>query len=80
MNCVIKHIFFHSFHLNISECARDKYDYMQTGLIGKLFNCEANGNYKKVQCTGSVCYCVDMLGKFQGNSTVPISDMDKMSC
>ncbi|KAL4229460.1 hypothetical protein ACF0H5_012498 [Mactra antiquata] len=45
------------------QCARDQYDYMQTGLIGKMFHCEANGNYASVGCTGSVCYCQDMYGK-----------------
>lgn len=28
------------------ECARDLAAYMKTGLIGKLFNCDSNGNYK----------------------------------
>ena len=67
-------------HRNISECARDQFEYIKAELIGKLFNCEANGNYMKVQCAGSECYCVDMLGQRRGNSTVPISDMDNMSC
>ena len=64
----------------ISECARDQYDYMETKLIGRMFRCAANGNYKKVQCMGSVCYCTDMLGQQQGNSTVFIGDMDKLNC
>ncbi|KAL3855391.1 hypothetical protein ACJMK2_014602 [Sinanodonta woodiana] len=28
------------------QCARDKYEYMQTGLIGKMFYCDAMGNYQ----------------------------------
>ena len=64
----------------ISECARDQYEYMQTGLIGKMFHCDSNGNYDKVQCTGSVCYCVDMLGQQQGSSSVAIADIGTLNC
>ncbi|WAR04196.1 SAX-like protein [Mya arenaria] len=28
------------------QCARDLDDYMKSGLVGKLFYCDANGNYK----------------------------------
>jgi len=28
------------------ECAVDLDDYMKSGLIGKLFDCDSNGNYK----------------------------------
>lgn len=62
------------------QCARDQYDYMQTGLIGKMFSCEPNGNYKKIQCLGSVCYCADMQGKQVGTSTVSIGSMNSLNC
>ncbi|KAL4229463.1 hypothetical protein ACF0H5_012501 [Mactra antiquata] len=62
------------------QCARDQYDYMQTGLIGKMFHCEANGNYASVGCTGSVCYCQDLDGKQVGTTTVPIGEKDSLNC
>ena len=39
-------IFFLNFVL---DCARDQYNYMKTGLIGLLFFCYPNGNYKNHQ-------------------------------
>ncbi|XP_064644300.1 equistatin-like [Lineus longissimus] len=62
------------------NCARDFYEYQQTGLIGKSFSCEDNGNYKAVQCLGSVCYCADELGNNAGNGGVPIGESDTLQC
>ncbi|WAR09969.1 hypothetical protein MAR_035045 [Mya arenaria] len=62
------------------ECARDQYKYMQSGLIGKMFNCAPNGNYASVGCTGSVCYCIDQSGNQVGVSTIPIGQQDALNC
>ncbi|PVD37348.1 hypothetical protein C0Q70_04347 [Pomacea canaliculata] len=52
-----------------------------TGLIGKMFSCEDNGNYRKYGCTGSVCYCTDSLGKQLADSpTVNIGDLATLNC
>ncbi|CAI9734987.1 Hypothetical predicted protein [Octopus vulgaris] len=61
------------------NCARHKFAYGKTGLIGKLFHCESNGNYNKIQCTGSACYCVDEVGKQVGES-VHVSQRKSMTC
>lgn len=61
------------------QCARDQYAYQQTGLIGKMFHCDQNGNYAKIGCTGSVCYCQDQNGHQIGNS-VPIYQQTAMNC
>ncbi|CAI9734988.1 Hypothetical predicted protein [Octopus vulgaris] len=61
------------------NCARHKFAYGKTGLIGKLFRCEPNGNYNKIQCTGSACYCVDEAGKQVGGS-VHITKSESMNC
>ncbi|XP_025083284.1 saxiphilin-like [Pomacea canaliculata] len=63
------------------QCARDQYAYLQTGLIGKMFSCEDNGNYRKYGCTGSVCYCTDSLGQQLADSpTVNIGDLATLNC
>lgn len=62
------------------QCARDQYDYMQTGLIGKMFFCDKNGNYASIGCTGSVCYCQDKYGKQVGTSTVAIWEQAALNC
>ncbi|XP_052813858.1 uncharacterized protein LOC128240908 [Mya arenaria] len=62
------------------QCARDQYKYMQSGLIGKMFNCAPNGNYASVGCTGSVCYCIDQSGNQVGVSTIPIGQQDALNC
>ena len=61
-------------------CARDQYDFAQTGKVGLTFRCEPNGNYMNKQCVGSVCYCADKFGKQVGNTTVFIGAMDTMNC
>ncbi|GAB1605670.1 nidogen-2-like, partial [Argonauta hians] len=61
------------------NCARDQFEYLKTKLVGKMFRCEPNGNYNKVQCLGSACYCVDKLGKQVGGS-VHISKSESMNC
>lgn len=62
------------------QCARDQYEYQQTGLIGRMFNCLPNGNYAPIQCMGSVCFCADSMGKQIGTSTVPIYQQDSLNC
>jgi hypothetical protein len=70
-------------HLNcflFSECAIDQNEYKKTGLIGKMFNCDELGNYASKQCTGSVCYCVDSLGKKIEGTSTHISKYNLLSC
>ncbi|XP_074647605.1 equistatin-like [Tubulanus polymorphus] len=63
------------------NCARDQYEYQQLGMMGKLFACEKNGNYKSVQCSGSVCFCVDRKGlQLAGTDTVKIGETDRLNC
>ncbi|XP_045209325.1 uncharacterized protein LOC123561164 [Mercenaria mercenaria] len=62
------------------QCAREQYAYMKTGLIGKMFYCDKNGNYASIGCSGSVCYCQDKMGKQVGTSTVGIWEKDSMNC
>ncbi|XP_052830004.1 uncharacterized protein LOC106867424 [Octopus bimaculoides] len=61
------------------NCARHKFAYEKSGMIGKLFLCESNGNYNKIQCNGSACYCVDEVGKRVGDS-VHVSQSEYMTC
>ncbi|XP_074647601.1 equistatin-like [Tubulanus polymorphus] len=63
------------------NCARDQYEYKQLGIVGKLFSCEQSGNYKSVQCSGSVCFCVDNKGlQLAGTDTVKIGETDRLNC
>ncbi|XP_064594663.1 uncharacterized protein LOC135461473 [Liolophura sinensis] len=62
------------------RCAVEQHEYMKTGLIGRLFRCENNGNYAKVGCTGSVCYCADEHGKQVGTNTVNIGQQESLKC
>merc|ERR1712033_158184 len=60
--------------------SRDQFEYQKSKLIGRMFHCETNGNYKSVQCLGSVCFCADKLGKQIGNSGVHISQRNSLNC
>uniref|UniRef100_K1PPM6 Uncharacterized protein n=1 Tax=Magallana gigas TaxID=29159 RepID=K1PPM6_MAGGI len=63
------------------QCARDQYEYMQTGLIGRLFYCTANGSYQNYQCMGDVCRCTDADGNVVANShSVSIGQIDTLKC
>lgn len=62
------------------NCARDQSDYQKNGLVGKMFMCEGNGNYKRVQCLGSVCFCANEFGKQIGSSGVHISKISSLNC
>lgn len=63
------------------QCARDQYNYLQTGLIGRLFYCDTNGSYRHYACTGSVCYCTDTSGNIKlGSPTVSIGDLASLQC
>lgn len=62
------------------ECARDKAEYEKTKMLGEMFSCSKNGNYEPIQCTGSVCYCVDENGNQEGDNGVPIGDTDSLNC
>lgn len=67
-------------HNTNCNCARDQFDYHKSGFVGRMFMCESNGNYKRVQCMGSVCFCADKFGKQIGSSGVPIGDMNSLNC
>lgn len=63
------------------KCARDLYQYMQSGLIGKLFNCASNGSYQRYACSGSVCFCADSNGNLKlGSPTVNIGNIGSLQC
>lgn len=63
------------------QCARDQYEYMQTGLIGRLFYCTGNGSYQNYQCMGDVCRCTDADGNVVANShSVSIGQIDTLKC
>lgn len=63
-----------------TECAVDRNEYARTRLLGLTFRCEPNGDYSPVQCTGSVCYCVDLRGTRGGPASVPISQQNTLKC
>ncbi|XP_064650454.1 equistatin-like [Lineus longissimus] len=63
------------------KCARDKHEYSKLKMIGKHFNCASNGNYDKVQCMGSVCFCADENGRMAlGAQRVPIGQHHTLNC
>ncbi|XP_064649366.1 equistatin-like isoform X1 [Lineus longissimus] len=63
------------------NCARDAAEYKKLGIVGQMFNCASNGNYEKVQCQGSVCFCTDENGKqLLGAQAVHIAQSSTLSC
>ncbi|XP_013405500.1 uncharacterized protein LOC106170253 [Lingula anatina] len=63
------------------QCARDLDDYQQLGIVGKMYNCDKYGNYDKIQCSGSVCFCADRTGKMlQATQPVGIWEQHKLNC
>lgn len=63
------------------QCAQDLAEYKKLGIIGRLFSCDTYGNYKKVQCFGSECYCVDPFGKaLLEVPSVHISQIHTLKC
>lgn len=63
------------------ECARAEYDYKRSGMLGRSFVCRQNGNYEKVQCLGSVCYCVnEITGIKRGRLMAHISKKTTLNC
>jgi len=48
-------------------CAKARDDYQKTGMIGKFFDCDADGFYSQIQCFGSVCHCSDAVGNQLGS-------------
>lgn len=55
------------------KCAAVMEKYERKKLIGRLFACDKQGNYKKKQCIGSVCYCVNKAGEKLQPETFEIS-------
>lgn len=62
------------------KCADAKEKHFRTELIGIQLSCDKQGNYQKVQCTGSVCYCVNEAGERLNTESFPISEAENYSC
>ncbi|OWF41430.1 equistatin-like [Mizuhopecten yessoensis] len=62
------------------SCARDEHDYSLLQIMGKMFFCTPIGSYHPIQCTGSVCYCVDKKGQQIGQETAHIGSQDSLKC
>lgn len=62
------------------KCARDKKEYQDKMLIGRMFHCTPNGSYRSIQCLGSVCYCVDRNGKAKPRNFVPVEKIAALHC
>ncbi|CAH1775402.1 unnamed protein product, partial [Owenia fusiformis] len=48
----------------LSDCLQLQLDVQQRGLLGAYKpDCTENGEFEKIQCHGSVCWCVDKQGR-----------------
>lgn len=63
-----------------SECAIAKETYQRTKLVGQLFVCDEQGSYKKMQCTGSECYCVNEAGEKLHTGSFHVSESENYNC
>lgn len=69
-----------------TACLRKKEEIRQSQLNGLPLigvsepKCDENGNYAAVQCTGSVCYCVDSDGKPVEGYSANIGELANMNC
>ncbi|XP_033731493.1 thyroglobulin-like [Pecten maximus] len=61
-------------------CGRDSHEFMMTQMMGQMFECNETGGYKPVQCTGSVCFCVDHNGQRTGPGSINIAHADQLGC
>lgn len=62
------------------ECARARASY-STGLLGQFqAQCDSDGSYQARQCQGSVCYCVDDMGKQIQGYQANIGSASNMDC
>ncbi|XP_069122583.1 thyroglobulin-like [Argopecten irradians] len=62
------------------ECVRDEYEYSLLGIVGKMFRCTSIGSYHPIQCSGSMCYCVNREGQQVGQQTANIGSQDQLNC
>ncbi|XP_069122580.1 thyroglobulin-like [Argopecten irradians] len=62
------------------RCKRDEHEFMMTQMVGQSFDCTATGGYTPVQCTGSVCFCVDFKGDRTGPGSINIAFVDQLMC
>ncbi|XP_062580241.1 thyroglobulin-like [Saccostrea cucullata] len=63
------------------QCARDQKEYMDSGLIGRLFYCTSDGSYQNYRCMGDVCHCTDSDGNVIAESqSVDIAHVDDLNC
>ncbi|XP_052830007.1 uncharacterized protein LOC128249693 isoform X1 [Octopus bimaculoides] len=61
------------------DCAVDKRESELRGDTSKIFWCQKNGNYKKIQCQNSNCYCVNPRG-IQIGIGVPFTRVQYLLC
>lgn len=52
------------------EIIRDTKEKDQITSIFAQYQCSSNGNYAKIQCAESVCYCVNSYGYQEGESVL----------
>lgn len=62
------------------KCAIAKETYQRTKLVGQLFVCDEQGSYKKMQCTGSECYCVNEAGEKLHTGSFHVSESENYNC
>jgi len=60
------------------ECAREEYSLK--GRLGKRVFCDELGNYKGLQCLGSMCYCVEPKHGQKVGNAVHRKDADQLNC
>ncbi|XP_052830032.1 uncharacterized protein LOC106877885 isoform X3 [Octopus bimaculoides] len=66
---------------NSCKCAAKKAKYRVLKLNDKTFNCTRNGSFEKVQCVGSICFCVNEDGKkLKEQGTFKMSNFKKSPC
>jgi hypothetical protein len=67
--------------LFVTDCARAQYEHRKLTIVGKFFNCASNGNYKKIQCQGSVCFCAGENGQMlHGAEQVHVTQKGSLNC
>ncbi|XP_074653198.1 uncharacterized protein LOC141907450 isoform X2 [Tubulanus polymorphus] len=57
-------------------CARAKFSFCLTGMVGLLFDCRDDGDYKSTKCKGSECFCSDRRGNIDTGTGVNIGQLD----
>lgn len=69
----------------LCNCLREK-ELLKTILDNKVtdvfatYECDVNGNYKKMQCSSAMCHCVDKHGFQKDSTAVPIVNRKLLKC